>query len=231
MNTLLDFINNYDEGVSLDQIRISLPNLSKEHLVDFLNKLINSNKITIFKKDGLVYYKSTSGSDDYESLLLNLISQSSTEGLWFREIKEKTNMPHNLAMKILRNLENKRLIKSMKCIKNNRKVYVLYDLVPSDDVTGGYWFNENEVDLECVQNIFKIVYQFIKKNTFIEDPNCLIKINNCPTLYEIGEYLNGLKILNYEIKEKDLKSLLDVMIYEDKIEMIEEERYTCVNNV
>lgn len=233
MENLLEFIKNYEEGVTEDQIRVMNPGITKEALVELLNQYINANKITVYKKDNTIFYKYTSGtSDDFESLLLNLISQSSTEGLWFKEIKDKTNMPHNLAMKVLKSLENKRLIKSMKCVKNNRKVYVLYDLVPSDDITGGFWFNDNDVDVACVQSIYKVILQFIKQNTFIEDNDSLNKYSNNPSVYEIADYINTLKILNSEVKESDLLVLLDVMTYDNKIEKLVDggiDRYTIVH--
>ncbi|KAF9764802.1 putative DNA-directed RNA polymerase III subunit rpc6 [Nosema granulosis] len=233
MDSLLEFIKNYEDGVTEEQIRIMNPSLSKESLVEMLNTFINSNKITVYKKDSAIFYKYTAGtSDDYESLLLNLISQGGTEGLWFKEIKDKTNMPHNLAMKVLRSLENKRLIKSMKCIKSNRKVYVLYDLVPSDDITGGFWFNDNDVDGACVESVYKIVYQFITQSTLVEDKDCINKYSNNPTVYSILDYINTLKILTSEIKECDLKVLLDIMAYDNKIEKLIDggiERYTVVN--
>lgn len=227
MEKLLETIKASEEGVTQESLREGEFGLTKEEMVGYLNKLINSNEITVYKKGAAIVYKYTGTTgDDYEALLLNLIS--SKEGLWLKEIKDKTNMPHNLAMKVLKGLENKRLIKSMKCVKSNRKVYVPYDRVPSDDITGGYWFTDNDVDLECVESLSQIVLNFIKQKSFVDDSNCMNKFSNNPNLYEILDFLNGSQVLTTEIKEEDLKTLLDVLAYDGLIERLDDcgiERY------
>ncbi|KAK6090681.1 hypothetical protein P3W45_000404 [Vairimorpha bombi] len=233
MDTLLSFIKTYENGVTEEQILIMNPSLTKESLVKHLNSLIKNNSITVYKDGSTIYYKAiTNASDDYESLIINLISQSGTDGMWIREIREKTNMPHNLVLKMLSNLESKRIIRSIKNIKNNRKVYVLFDIIPSDEVTGGFWFTDNDVDVECVDNVSKIVYNYIKKKTLMDSENVLNKYSNNPSLSEITEFVNTLNFLNSQVKEAEMRYLVNTMVYDDKIELLMDEgieRYRVVN--
>ncbi|WUR04197.1 DNA-directed RNA polymerase III subunit RPC6 [Vairimorpha necatrix] len=224
MEKLLEFIKTYENGVTEEQILIMNPNLNKESLVKILNKLIKNNTLTVYKNGPKIFYKAIiNASDDYESLIINLISQSGTEGLWIKDIREKTNMPQNLILKMLSQLENKRIIKSMKNMKNNRKVYVLFDVIPSDEVTGGFWFNDNDVDVECVENVSKIVYNFIDKKTRIDEENAMNKYSNNPSLLEITEFINTLNFLNSKVKETELRTLLFTLVYDNKIEALNDQ--------
>lgn len=221
MENLLNFIKTYEQGVNEEQIRIMNPTLTKESLVKYLNGLIKSNNITVYKNGNTIFYKAVvNASDDYETLIINLIAQSGTEGMWIKEIREKTNMPQNLILKILSSMENRRVIKSIKNIKNNRKVYVLYDIIPSDAITGGFWFNDNEVDVECVKNVGKIVCNYIKQKTFIDNENAINKYSNNPSLSEITEFINTLNFLNSKVKDEELKILLNTLVYDEKIELL-----------
>lgn len=224
MKDLLEFIKSHENGVTEEQILVMIPSLTKEQLVKSLNNFIKSNSITVYKNLGKIYYKAiVNASDDYETLIISLISQSATEGMWIRDIKEKTNMPHNLLLKILNTLENKRIIKSMKNIKNNRKVYVMYDIMPSDEITGGFWFVDNDVDFECVENVSKIVLNYIIKKTKVEDENCINKYSGNVSLEEITDYINGLKFLNNNVKESDMLVLVNTLVYDDKLEKLNDQ--------
>lgn len=229
MNRLLDFIKTYENGVTEEQILVMNPTLNKESLVKILNNLIKNNNITVYKNGTTIYYKAIiNASNDYESLIINLISQSGTEGLWIKEIREKTNMPQSLVLKMLNIMENKRIIKSVKNIKNNRKVYVLFDVIPSDDVTGGFWFNDNDVDIECVENVSKIVYNYIEKKTKTNEENAMIKYSKNPSLSEITVFVNTLNFLNEKVKEEDCRTLINTLVYDGKVEFLNDhgiERY------
>ncbi|EQB60203.1 rpc34p [Vairimorpha apis BRL 01] len=224
MGDLFEFIKSYENGVTEEQILVMNPALTKEMLVKNLNNYIQKNNITVYKNSGKIYYKAIlNATDDYETLIISLISASGTEGMWIRDIKEKTNMPHNLLLKILNTLENKRIIKSIKNIKNNRKVYVMYDIMPSDEITGGFWFIDNEVDFECVENVSKIVLNYIIKKTKVDNENAINKYSNNVSLSEITDYINGLKFLNSTVKESDMLILVNTLVYDEKLEKLNDQ--------
>ena len=52
----------------------------------------------------------------------------------------KTNLAQPQIAKIIKVLESRNLIKSCKNVNNiSRKVYMLYELEPSREITGGAW--------------------------------------------------------------------------------------------
>ena len=61
-------------------------------------------------------------------------------GIWSRDIKRKTNLAQTAVTKILKTLESRNLVKPVKSVNDGkRKIYVLYDLEPAADITGGLW--------------------------------------------------------------------------------------------
>ena len=61
-------------------------------------------------------------------------------GIWSRDIKRRTNLAQTAVTKILKTLETRNLVKPVKSVNDGkRKIYVLYDLEPAADITGGLW--------------------------------------------------------------------------------------------
>lgn len=231
METMLDFINKHPNGVTEDEISGQFPHVSKLDMAKELNGYLRLQQISLFKDKGVLYYKpSPTNADDYELMVYNLVEQSGSEGIWLKVIKDKTNMPHNLVGKILRNMENNRIIKSVKCLKSNRKVYVLYNQTPSEEITGGAWFHENDVDVECVKKVLEIVKLFLDRTTLTSDSR-LIDYEKNPTLEEIMDYIKKLNILSIPLRLDDLRTLVSVLIFDGEAERLcvgDVERYRSV---
>jgi len=61
-------------------------------------------------------------------------------GIWTKELKIKTNLQQPQITKILKNLDQRSLVKSVKSVLNpSRKVYMLFELDPARELTGGAW--------------------------------------------------------------------------------------------
>ena len=61
-------------------------------------------------------------------------------GIWTKDLKFKTNLQQPQITKILKNLEQRSLVKSVKSVSNaSRKVYMLFELDPAKEITGGAW--------------------------------------------------------------------------------------------
>lgn len=62
-------------------------------------------------------------------------------GIWTRELRYKTGLQQQTQVnKILKNLEQRNLVKSVKGIMHaSRKLYMLFELQPAKELTGGAW--------------------------------------------------------------------------------------------
>eukprot|EP00951_Prasinocladus_malaysianus_P040032 scaffold455207_cov42-Prasinocladus_malaysianus.AAC.1 len=59
-------------------------------------------------------------------------------GMWTKDMKFQSNLQQPQITKILKTLESRKLIKAVKSVSGgNRKVYMLYELEPSRELTGG----------------------------------------------------------------------------------------------
>lgn len=102
------------------------------------------------------------GLEGDEKIVFQCIKTADNKGIWTKDLKTRTNLHQAVITKVLRSLESKKLIKSVKSVKNaTRKVYMLAKLEPSVDLTGGPWFSENELDSEFIEEMCKICYRYI----------------------------------------------------------------------
>ncbi len=61
-------------------------------------------------------------------------------GVWTRDMKMRTNLAQPQITKILKTLEGRGLIKAVKNVNNpSRKHYMISELTPSREITGGAW--------------------------------------------------------------------------------------------
>jgi len=219
MNEVFDFIAIHEDGVTEEALHRHFQSTPRGELTTILATLIQQNKVELQKGGSNVVYKSTqSKNSSYEALVLSLIAQGGTSGLWLKDIKSKTNIPHNLVLKILRVLEETRRIKSIKSVKNNRKTYVLYDVKPDEDVSGGVWFSNNDVDLVFVNKLMEIIYEYVKRP---EGEFVLSKIESLVNLRGVKEFIGASGISEVELSIEDINTLIDSLVYDGKVERVE----------
>lgn len=210
LEEIFNFITSSDSGTPETNIISHFSSFEKQTIQSHINTLIKTKRVEIVQNAPSLSYKKVAPPEEH--IIYNLIKSSN--GLWLRDIKLKTNLNHILITKILKQMENKKLIKAVKNVKSNRKVYVLYDAKIGDDLLGGIWFSEGEVDSEFVDEIGWVVLAFLLQNTDLCDDKTLKNI------FEIKTFLEASKIAKVEIKNEDLEVLLKVMEYDGLIQEI-----------
>ena len=69
--------------------------------------------------------------EENDLMVLQYVERGSTQGVWVRNIKINTRLQHVQINKILRKLENRKLVKPVKCVAfKNRRMYMLYGAPP-----------------------------------------------------------------------------------------------------
>ncbi|KAM0674487.1 DNA-directed RNA polymerase III subunit RPC6 [Gurleya vavrai] len=211
---MLLFIHSKD-GVSETDLIDKFPSLTKTQITAHLNTFLRNKQIELYNNGNDLIYKKISSAIEEERIIYQLISQS--KGLWLRDIKLRTSIPQNLINKILKQMENKKMIKSLKSVKNNRKVYVLYDDKPNEELTGGVWFNEGDVDNELVDEISKIIYSYICKKCLSDD---CVQIDNLLGPSEILKFIEDCKVMNVQLNLNDVELMMKTMVYDGLIQEI-----------
>lgn len=113
----------------------------------------------------IVLCSKTKGFEKEEKLVYQIIEDSGNKGIWIRDIRYKSNLPNTQINKILKLLESKKLVKNVKSVSAARKkVYMLYDTVPDESLTGGAWYsNEQEFETEFVEILNMKCYQYLQQ--------------------------------------------------------------------
>ena len=102
-----------------------------------------------------------------QEMVYALIDESSTDGIWSKTIKTKTNLHDSLMRAALKALETKRLISDMKSVEHpTRKMYIKSTLRPSDKATGGAWYTDNELDEAFIDGLMGVLYRYIEARSF-----------------------------------------------------------------
>lgn len=96
-------------------------------------------------------------------LVYQVIQASGNMGIWTRDMKTRTNLAQPKINKILKTLEERNLVKSVKSVQNSsRKVYMLAELEPAKELTGGPWYSDNQnVDEEFISTLRDVARRFI----------------------------------------------------------------------
>ena len=123
--------------------------MSVNERAEAINALLSERKIEIFKRgDSLVYARvreeraaKFKGLSTEDMLVYQIIQHAGNAGMWTKELKQRSNLPVPQITKIFKTLEARKLIKAVKHVtQQNRKVYMLYELEPSLEITGGAWY-------------------------------------------------------------------------------------------
>lgn len=188
-------------------------------LVPILNNQVKQRLLVLLQETGpkgdLIFevrseeeaakYKGLSQDDMH---VLQEITASGNSGVWVRNIKFKTKLQQGTINKILRNLEGRKLIKAIKSIASkNKKVYMLFDLVPSPEHTGGAWYTDQEFDEEFVMAIRNWVQRAV--NTAGPDQGI--------TVSDLTQQLRETKISQVELTEADVQLVVETLGYEGTV--------------
>ncbi|KAB2574541.1 putative dna-directed rna polymerase iii subunit rpc34 protein [Lasiodiplodia theobromae] len=264
-------------GTIFFQEDLSLFNIAKdvEELVRICQELVDSHLFELLEKghnnwDRVLCWRLRSredaaklrGMDPNERLVYSHISSAEDQGMWTRTIKAKTNFHQTVINKALKSLEGKRLVKSITSVKHpGRKIYMLAHLTPSEEVSGGPWHTDGELDIELIEQISTVILNYVEQNSWVEQkPHHVSKADikrkkeqaqrsasnavpeapkyrpalgrsgglllphppgyrNYPTASSILEFIEKSGVIEgVVIREMDLRSLLDNMVFDGKIE-------------
>ena len=194
-----------DGQTTQTDLQAKLPDVPLQILALAINGLLQLCKIQMYKvkeSSGAlkIAYKALSQDETArwknlsveELLVYQLIRDSGNQGIWTRDLKLKSGLQQPQVAKFLKGLENRKLIKSIKSVKNkNRKVYMIFELEPSATVTGGAWYTDNELDNEYIDVLRDACLQFVRKR-------------RRATVAEISQFIREKKLSKVELGEEEV---------------------------
>ncbi|KZP08873.1 hypothetical protein FIBSPDRAFT_874126 [Athelia psychrophila] len=169
-----------------------------------------------------------------ESMVLSHIQASGTEGIWTKHLKGKTELHQTVIDRCLKSLTQKLLIKPVKSHKHpTRKIYMLFHLQPSVEITGGPWYTDNELDTEFIKLLSGAVLHYVKDRSYPRQKReteldstqgqPLFPIGATPpypSAQQVQGFLDKSKITETELSVEHVEMLLNVLILDGEIEKI-----------
>lgn len=190
------------------------PSISQSEVVASINSLIQRGRLQLIRgANDVIFYKEVSeetalkfrGLTAEDILVYQMIEASGNQGIWTRHIKTRSNLQQTQLTKILKNLESRRLVKQVKSIEaKTRKVYMLFDLEPSRDLTGGPWYSEQDFDSAFVDDLLLHIYRYIQSRKHA-------------TASQIAEFIRASGITSVDLRDSDIQSLIQALIWDGRI--------------
>jgi len=229
---IIQLCGEFPKGINDAVIQNEIPDLSVKQRATAINNLLATGKIDIFKQGANLLYKlkdkslvdGLKNADNQEKVVYQIIAAAGNKGIWVRDIRFKSNLLLAQVNKILKNLEGKKLVKSVKSVAAaKKKVYMLFDLEPDRSVTGGSWYSDQDFESEFVQVLHQQCLKFLKQKISIaskmhpNDPAAL-KNGSFVSSREMWNFINELGISKVKLSVEDIEMILETLIYDGKVE-------------
>jgi len=149
------------------------------------------------------------GLDMQARLVYQTIEKAGDVGIWTKEIRNKTNIQQQALTKIFKIMESRQLIKPIKSVTNkSRKLYMLYDLAPSKEITGGPWYTELEFDHEFINELRNFILM------------CVRRMNGGKgvTMEDIGAKMKVARVSRVELSQDEVRQLVQTLAFDYMIE-------------
>ncbi|CUA71872.1 DNA-directed RNA polymerase III subunit C34 [Rhizoctonia solani] len=204
-----------------------------------VNGLLKKSLLKIMKDSkGVLSYKAVDKADAKivglmdadESIVYKKIQEAKNEGIWTKHLKS-TELHQSVITRALKSLEKKGLVKSIKSVKHpTRKIYILANLQPSVEVSGGPWYNNSEFETEFVKTLCDACLNFIQKRSYPIhksksklSPRALFPTSESsryPTAAAVLSFLKSSNITDTPLEISHVESLLQVLIYDGLVEAL-----------
>ncbi len=117
-------------------------------------------------------------------------------------------MPQASLDKILKTLEQRLLIKTVRSVgSKTKKLYLLYDITPAKELTGGPWYTDQEFDHEFVEALCKFILQ-------------LIQFQVSTDIATISDRVVKSGLTTVELSAEELEIVLETLIFDGKVEKV-----------
>jgi len=225
------------DGINDKVLQNEMAEVDPKIRVQCINKLLASSKLDIFKSSEGLLYKLKAPSkavnirgDQEEKIVFKIIENSGNKGIWLRDIRIQSGLLQTQLNKVLKSLEVKKLIKSVKSVNaNKKKVYMLYDLEPDNSVTGGTWYSDQDFESEFVEILNQQCHRFLlhreeKSNTNKSGGPLAVRNGSLVKISEMQSYISELGISKVALNKKDLEAIMRTLIYDGKAERLSDEK-------
>mmetsp|Transcript_3882 Transcript_3882/g.5337 ORF Transcript_3882/g.5337 Transcript_3882/m.5337 type:complete len:307 (+) Transcript_3882:18-938(+) len=213
---LLSLVQSSDEGLTDERVRLTF-GPRYEQLAPSINELLSNNRLQLFTQGGALVYKAVKeetaikfeGLGTEEMLVYQVIERSGNRGIWTRDIKTASNVTQHNLTKILKILEQRCLIKSVRSVvSKSKKLYMIYEATPAKEITGGPWYSEHEFDHEFVAALSNFIVQTVKSQKMMD-------------LTSISDKVRISGISTVELSPQEIELIVNTLVYDGRLETVQ----------
>lgn len=195
-----------------------MPEASVHERAALINSLLRKKELEILREGQQLVYRSVDkeeavkykGLTAEELLVYQSIKESSNVGIWTRDLRHRCNLQQPQIKKIVKVLETRKLIKSVKSVlQKNRVVYMSYDIEPSTEITGGAWYTEQELDSEFIGVLQEACFKFIANKEKL----------GLVTLEMIHAFIKSAEIARVVLTLEEVRTLVETLVYDGRVEV------------
>lgn len=125
---LVELLKKFPKGITDHDIQVEVPELPPEERVKLINGLLSKGFLDLYNQGNKLLYKYkepkkaeiVKGADNEEKVVYSIIEVAGNKGIWVRDIRFQSNLLPTQLNKILKALENKKLIKAVKSVSVSR---------------------------------------------------------------------------------------------------------------
>eukprot|EP00667_Euglena_gracilis_P017642 EG_transcript_18611 len=206
------------EGVSLEHMKRELKGAAQPDISAAITALHRGQRIVIARDGNTSVIKATSQATqkldslgENERLVYDLLEEAGNKGMYLRDIGLRTKLPAAAVRKSISILCSRNVVKELKGVASKtQKLFMLYDLEPSVQVTGGTWYTEaGEYDIGFIKILQHQCYKRIREKRY------------CSTK-SLVDWVASSEISNVPLYEQDVQEILNTLLYDGLIEEVED---------
>ncbi|CAL5219533.1 g1384 [Coccomyxa viridis] len=215
---ILQLCGESTEWLAFGEFQAALPDISGESISNAINGLLAKHRLNVQRqKDGELSFKfipegealKLKGLSPEDVLIYQHIAKAGNLGIWTKDLKLRTNLQNPQVTRILKTLEGRGLVKNVKSVQHaNRKVYMLAELEPASEITGGAWYTNQEFDAAFIDVLREFCHKYIQEMGEV-------------TLADMVKALQKQRVSKLELGPGDVQSILRTLLYDGYIESMD----------
>ncbi|KAI0985278.1 hypothetical protein GJ496_005312 [Pomphorhynchus laevis] len=229
-------------GVTDKILTGTFPNVPKNVFVNVLNQLLSSGKIELLKnQEGLVYKlkseksSNVKGSTQEETMILQTINDVGTTGISNKDLKDKTGIAIPLINRILKALEEKRLVIGYPIPGAPRKKLFVAKGVQLKNLSGAF-YSQSGFDKDLVTNVQDAIYSYTIQKDQDQATTAGNSTTNVPkivsvSLDELHDHVSSLFTGRQSLNRQELEKLVRSLIYQQKLEALADDTFTLYRSM
>jgi DNA-directed RNA polymerase III subunit RPC6 len=148
-----------------------------EELRNLCQDLLDCQLFVPYTKRGVTIYRTRSAEVALKLsklsgdviLIYNSVAGTGRTGIWKKTLAEKTNLHDMTVVKGIKELIGKKLVKEFRSAKNaTKRMYILHELEPSEESTGGAFYMEGELDEGLVNILGGLIINAVEEASWDE---------------------------------------------------------------